>query len=83
MASSIEKGFLRISRINQIEWMLDESQLAVGRGWVMRATNGMEQLPGPMGFWVATAHERSDEGSSGERARSNTSRFGNVVLSVR
>lgn len=58
--------------------MLDESQLAVGRGWVMRATNGMEQLPGPMGFWVATAHERSDEGSSGERA--GRTRAGLVML---
>jgi hypothetical protein len=44
---------------------------AVGRGWVMRATNGMEQYPDPWeggGKWLPATHEKSDEGLSGERA---------------
>ena len=49
--------------------MLDESQLAAGRDGVMRARNGMEHYPNPMGgFWLPGTHERSDERLSGERA---------------
>ena len=49
----------------------------------MRATNGMEQLPGPMGVLGCKQRTKGRTKDRAAKGRSNMSRFGNVVLSVR
>jgi hypothetical protein len=63
--------------------MLDESHLAVGRGWVMRAKNGTEQHPDPRE--VLAAGSARKVGRKIERRKGSRTRAGlvNIVFSAR